>query len=104
MRSGRGHGRGQGRGHGWSHRHGVRFGEQGAPLTLDRVKRGSRVRVMRVRGGSRLIHRLAALGIVPGTLISVDRERGPAVVSLHGVRVAVGRGAAMAIEVEETPE
>ena len=104
MRPGRGRGRGHGRRHGWSRLHRVRAWEQGAPLTLDRVKRGSRVRVLRVRGGSRLIHRLAALGIVPGTLMAVDRERGPAVVSLHGVRVAVGRGAAMAIEVEETPE
>jgi len=104
MRPGRAGGRGHGRRHGWSHRHGIHLGEQGAPLTLDRVKRGSRVRVVRVRGGSRLIHRLAALGIVPGALVAVDRERGPAVLSLHGARVAVGRGAAMAIEVEETPE
>lgn len=102
MRPGRAGGRGHGRGHGWSHRRAIRPEEQGAPLTLDRVKRGSRVRVVRVRGGSRLIHRLAALGIVPGALISVDRERGPAVLTLHGARVAVGRGAAMAIEVEET--
>jgi len=52
----------------------------------------------------RLIQRLAALGIVRGALVSVSRERGPAVLSLNGVRIAVGRGAAMAIEVEEIPE
>jgi Fe2+ transport system protein FeoA len=97
-------GRGWGRGHRRAHRRGIHVGRQGAPLTVDQVKRGSRVRVVRVRGGARLIHRLAALGIVRGALVSVSRQRGPAVLSLNGARIAVGRGAAMAIEVEEIPE
>jgi Fe2+ transport system protein FeoA len=61
------------------------------------------VRVVRVTGGPRLVHRLAAVGVVPGSLLTVVRARGPAVIALDGARVAVGRRAAMAIEVEELP-
>jgi Fe2+ transport system protein FeoA len=59
------------------------------------------VRVIGVQGGRRLVHRLAALGIVPGSLITVKRGRGPAILALNGTRLAVGRQAAMAVEVEE---
>jgi ferrous iron transport protein A len=73
-------------------------------LTLDHVRSGRRVRVVRVRGGRRLTQRLAALGLVPGSLVTVTRSRGPAIVAVGGARIAVGRQAAMAIEVEETGE
>ena len=69
-------------------------------LTLDQVDAGSTVRVVSVHGGRRLVHRLAALGIVPGSLVTVKRSRGPSILALNGTRLAVGRHAAMAIEVE----
>jgi ferrous iron transport protein A len=72
--------------------------------TLAAVASGRTVRVVRVGGGRRLVHRLAALGIVPGAKITVTRARGPALVSLNGTRLAVGRQAAAAVEVEETGE
>ena len=59
------------------------------------------VRVVRVTGGRRLVLRLAALGIVPGASITVDRSSGPALISVGHSRVAIGRQAAWAVEVEE---
>jgi len=73
-------------------------------LTLDGVADGRRVRVVSIRGGRRLTHRLAALGLVPGSLVTVNRARGPAIVAIGGARIAVGRGAATLIEVEEAGE
>ena len=68
--------------------------------TLDTTAKGDRVRVVRVHGGRRLVHRLTALGIVPGSLITVARPRGPAIISTGGARIDVGRQAAEAVEVE----
>ncbi len=58
------------------------------------------VRVVRVGGGHRLVQRLAALGIVPGASIRVDRAAGPALIAVGHTRVAIGRQAARAVEVE----
>ncbi len=69
--------------------------------TLDTVSSHRRVRVLRVVGGRRLVQRLAALGIVPGVSITVDRASGPALVAIGDTRIAVGREAARAVEVEE---
>ncbi|MBU1227753.1 MAG: ferrous iron transport protein A [Actinobacteria bacterium] len=59
------------------------------------------VRVMRVAGGRRLVQRLAALGVVPGASIRVDRASDPALIAVGHTRVAIGRQAARAVEVEE---
>ncbi len=71
-------------------------------LTIDAVSPGDRVRVIRVHGGRRLVHRLAALGIVPGSVVTVARPTGPSIISIGGARIAVGRQAAAAVEVEDT--
>jgi Fe2+ transport system protein FeoA len=70
-------------------------------LTLDAVGSGRRVRVIGVHGNRGLVHRLAALGLVPGCVVTVRRSRGPALLSVGGARIAIGRRAAMAVEVEE---
>lgn len=70
-------------------------------LTIDAVPRGRRVRVVHVAGGRRLVNRLAALGVVPGALVTVRRPRGPAILALDGTRLAIGSQAARAVEVEE---
>ena len=70
------------------------------PLTLDHAARSERVRVVGVSGGRRLVHRLAALGVVPGVVLTVVRPSGPALIMVGGARIAVGRAAAQAIEVE----
>ncbi len=73
-------------------------------MTLDEVARGTRVRVLGVRGGRRLVHRLAALGMVPGAQLTVTRPRGPAIVAIGGASVALGKQATGAIDVEEIEE
>lgn len=85
-------------------RHGLPHHVAGATLTLDSVGNGRRVRVVRVHGGRRLVHRIATLGLVPGSVVTVLRNRGPAIVSLRGTRMVIGRGAAQAIELEEVDE
>ena len=69
-------------------------------LTLDDAERNTKVRVVRVAGRPRLIQRLAALGVVPGVCLTVVKPHGPAIVSLGGARIAIGRGAAQSVEIE----
>ncbi len=73
-------------------------------LTLAAAKRDSRVRVLRITGRPSLMQRLAALGLVPGVLLTVVKPHGPAIVSLGGARIAIGRSAAQALEVEVIAE
>lgn len=70
------------------------------PLTLAAAQRHDVVRVLNVSGRPRLVQRLAALGVVPGASMTVLKARGPAVVSLGGARIAVGRSAARSVEIE----
>lgn len=72
-------------------------------MTLTGVDRHSKVRVLRVSGRPRLIQRLAALGVVPGAVLTVLKPHGPAVVSLGGARIALGKNAAGHVEVEAAP-
>ena len=73
---------------------------QDGGLTLAAVERDSRVRVLQVSGRPRLIQRLAALGVVPGVLLTVIKPHGPAIVSLGGARIAIGHSAAQFVEIE----
>jgi Fe2+ transport system protein FeoA len=50
------------------------------------------------------MQRLAVLGVVPGVLLTVVKPHGPAIVSLGGARIAIGRGAAQSVEVEAADE
>lgn len=67
---------------------------------MEDAGQSARVRVVGVSGGRRLVHRLAALGVVPGVVLTVIRPSGPALIMVGGARIAVGRTAAQAIEVE----
>jgi Fe2+ transport system protein FeoA len=69
-------------------------------LTLAAAERNSHVRVVQVSGRPRLIQRLAALGIVPGVLLTVLKPHSPAIVTLGGARIAIGQDAATSIEIE----
>lgn len=74
----------------------------GARMTLDAAARDSNVRVLQISGRPRLMQRLAALGVVPGVVLTVVKSRGPAIVSIGGTRIAIGQSAARAVEVEVT--
>ena len=61
----------------------------------------SRVRVIDVSGTRKLVHRLAALGVVPGAEITVVRPGSPSLISIGGAKVALGENAAQLILVEK---
>ena len=63
---------------------------------------GREVRLAGIRAGRELRARLAAMGLVPGIRLRVIRQqgRGPLVVALRGMRLAIGRGMAEHMDVE----
>ena len=72
-------------------------------VSLTNIKTGSKVRVVRIRGGLGIRQRLSCLGIHPGDLIVLQKSgfmRGPVLVNIHGNQVALGRGVAAKILVE----
>ena len=78
---------------------GDRSPDRSARLTLSGTRPGHPVRVVGIEGGRRLVQRLAALGIVPGVTVVLERSAGPPLVRVGGTRIAVGREVAAAIEV-----
>ena len=74
----------------------------GSRLTLDAVGRAATVRVLRVSGRPRLVQRLASLGVVPGVSLTVLKPHGPAIVTMGGARIAIGKAAAQSVEIEVT--
>lgn len=74
----------------------------GDKLTLDTADRDATVRVTRVAGRPRLIQRLAAIGVVPGVILTIVKPHGPSIVSLGGARIAIGKSAAESVEIEVT--
>lgn len=89
------HGRARGRPH---DRHGpARLGR--FPLSEAAVE--DRVRLVTVIAGRRLLRRLADLGLTPGTEVTVRRAVGPLVLALGEGLIALGRGAARQVIVEQ---
>lgn len=71
-------------------------------LTIADAPRGRTLRVVGVRGGQRMVHRLASLGMVPGASVTVLRRRGVVMVAIGDGRIALGREAASSVSVEES--
>jgi ferrous iron transport protein A len=72
------------------------------PLSL--VKAGEKVRLVYIDAGQGLRGRLVAMGLVPGTILTVinnDRP-GPFVISVKNTKVMLGRGMAQKIIVSGT--
>jgi len=69
-------------------------------MTLSKARAGERVTIRRVQGGEGLIHRLAAMGLLPGRELTVMRNAGSLIVRLRNDRYVVGRGMAQHIVVE----
>jgi len=72
--------------------------------TLDQIYENKKVRVIDIRGGEGIRRRLSQMGIHPGDVITLLRFgalRGPALIEVHGSQVALGRGVASKIVVEE---
>jgi ferrous iron transport protein A len=82
--------------------------EEGAyPVPLDRVGENRRAKVIDIQGGWGLKKRMGQMGIHPGDRIQVVRYGpfgGPMVIEVHGFQLALGRGVASRIFVEEVAE
>lgn len=74
-------------------------------LTLAGVAPGQRVSVQAIRAGYGLARRLEALGLVPGTPLTVvaNAGTGPLLVEVRGTRLGLGRGAACKVLVGPAP-
>ncbi len=73
-------------------------------LTVADIPEGTQVRVVNIYGGWGIRQRLSQLGIFPGDIIRIVRSGafgGPLYVEVNGNAVAIGRGVASHIEVEE---
>ena len=68
-------------------------------IGLDELPAGSDAEILNLFGGGSVVSRLAALGFVPGSRVSMVRNfgRGPLIVSVLNTRVALGRREALTI-------
>jgi ferrous iron transport protein A len=75
------------------------------PTTLDQIYEDGKAKVIDIQGGPGIRQRLSQMGIHPGDMITMVRYgalRGPLLIEIHGSQVALGRGIASKIIVEET--
>lgn len=75
-------------------------------MDLSEIGCGKWVRVTRFMGGGGLNMKLHSLGIMPGDIARVIRMApfgGPILIEIDGREIALGRGIARKIEVEERP-
>jgi ferrous iron transport protein A len=75
------------------------------PTTLDQIYENGKAKVIDIQGGAGIRQRLFQMGIHPGDIITMVRYgalRGPLLIEIHGSQVALGRGIASKIIVEET--
>lgn len=72
-------------------------------MTLDQLGTGKNALVLSITGGPGLYRNLSQMGIHPGDTIVVSGTgafRGPLLVDIHGIRIALGRGVARKIVVQ----
>lgn len=72
-------------------------------MTLDQLKPGDEACILDIRAGHGLQRRLNHLGIHPGDTVYLSGRgafRGPLLVQIHGMQVALGRGVARHVLVE----
>jgi ferrous iron transport protein A len=72
----------------------VGAGNEKSPLPLKNASQGDVVRLVDIRGGARLQHRLAEMGLTPGMEFEIvaNNRGGPCVVLVKGTRMMIGRG------------
>ncbi len=76
-------------------------------IRLDLIEGNKRAKVIDIQGGWGVKRRLSQIGIHPGDVITVVRYGplgGPMVIEVHGFQLALGRGVASQILVEEMSE
>jgi len=73
-------------------------------IVLDQMSENKKARVVDVQGGWGIRRRLSQMGIHPGDIVMVLRYGalgGPILIEVHGFQVALGRGIASRILVED---
>ncbi|WP_031432857.1 FeoA family protein [Methylomarinum vadi] len=75
-------------------------------IPLVQLAAGKHAIVRDIQGGSDFSGRLAGMGLAKGTDIEIlqNSERGPILVRTHESRIALGRGEALKILVQETDD
>ncbi|MFC2077070.1 ferrous iron transport protein A [candidate division KSB1 bacterium] len=74
---------------------------------LDQAPKGSRVTVLEVEGGLGIRRNLSQMGINVGDRLTVQRRgimSGPIMVSVNGIIMAIGRGIAGRVLVNDSPK
>jgi ferrous iron transport protein A len=73
---------------------------------LSELRAQNRAFVRALRGGRDFASRMAVLGFVPGSIVTVIQNygHGPVLVTVKDARVALGRGEALKVLVEVLPE
>jgi ferrous iron transport protein A len=72
--------------------------------TLDQVSENKKATVIDIQGGQGVRQRLGQMGIHPGdtiTMLRIGALRGPILIEVHGSQVALGRGIASKVIVEQ---
>ncbi len=76
-------------------------------MTLDRIELRLETRVAEIAGGVQVRAHLNTLGIHVGDRVRVVERapfKGPVLIEIHGSKVALGRGVAAQVRVEEAAE
>jgi Fe2+ transport system protein FeoA len=72
--------------------------ETSIPLTHAPV--GQRTRLVEIRGGREITHRLVEMGLTPGVEITILQDSGgPLLLAVRDSRIALGRGMAYRVRV-----
>jgi len=68
--------------------------DQKSSLPLRMTSEGDTVKLVDIRGGARLQHRLAEMGLTPGMKFEIvaNNRGGPCVVLVKGTMMMIGRG------------
>ncbi|MEM2575482.1 MAG: FeoA domain-containing protein [Sulfolobales archaeon] len=73
------------------------------PKALIDVSNGVKVKIVDIVAGQGLRNRLMQMGLTPGTILDViENSKGPVIVLVKGVTLALGRGMANKILVDDT--
>lgn len=69
--------------------------------SLDEIEEGKKVRIVKILGGYGLIRRLVSLGLTIGVELFIINNQGPIIIKVGDSNIAIGRGIAKKVLVEE---
>jgi len=69
--------------------------------SLDEIEVGRKVRIVKILGGYGLVRRLVSLGLTIGVELLIINNQGPIIIKLGDSNIAIGKGIARKVLVEE---